>query len=108
MKYVKELTDGDGERLRDILKNSPSLKARIRANAILLSSKCVSIAVISDIFDVHRDTISNWLNNWEARGIEGLFDEPKPGRPKQICCEENISNCETVLQHTENLTESVK
>ncbi|OGU40480.1 MAG: hypothetical protein A2X61_12315 [Ignavibacteria bacterium GWB2_35_12] len=84
MKFVKELTNGDSEKLRNILKNCPSFKARMRANAILLSSNSFSIQAIAEVFNVHRDTVSSWLNNWETKGIMGLFDEPKPGRPKHI------------------------
>ena len=112
MKYVKELVNGDAEKLRNILKNCPSLKARMRAGAILFSSKSISIDVIASIFDVHRDTISNWIFNWERKGFIGLFDEPKPGRPRQVCKENLITGLmdtvyqtnETATLHEENVT----
>ncbi len=100
MKFVKELKNGDSEKLREILKNCPSVKTRMRANAFLLSSKCFTIETIADVFNVHRDTVSSWLDNWEGKGFKGLFDEPKPGRPKQ--------NCNTVLESEEKTTEMEK
>ncbi len=82
MRFIKQFNDGEEDKLRNILKNFPLIKARIRANAILLSSKSISIAEIADVLDVHRDTVSNWLRNWENKGMMGLFDEAKPGRPR--------------------------
>ncbi|MBI5324003.1 MAG: helix-turn-helix domain-containing protein [Ignavibacteriae bacterium] len=82
MRFVKDFKDGEEGKLKNILKNCPLTKARFRANAILLSSKSFPIAAIADILDVHRDTVSNWLRNWESKGMLGLFDEQKPGRPR--------------------------
>lgn len=31
-----------------------------------------------------RDTISGWLNTWQAHGLDGLSDAPKPGRTPKI------------------------
>ncbi|OGU38527.1 MAG: hypothetical protein A2X61_08030 [Ignavibacteria bacterium GWB2_35_12] len=87
MRFIKEFNDGEEEKLKSILKNCPLIKARIRANAILLSSKSFPIAAIADVLDVHRDTVSNWLKNWDNKGMMGLFDEPKPGRP----CHNNMT-----------------
>ncbi|TAL69896.1 MAG: helix-turn-helix domain-containing protein [Bacteroidetes bacterium] len=81
MRFVDELKDGEEDKLKLLMKNCPSNKVRLRANAILLSSNNYSIADIASIFNVHRDTVSNWLRGWENKGLMGLFDEPKPGRP---------------------------
>lgn len=54
---------------------------RRRAHAILLNHKGHTINQIRDIIGVRRDTVSTWLSQWEADGIEGLQDKPREGRP---------------------------
>ena len=34
--------------------------------------------------EVHPETVSGWLNQWQERGLEGLADAPKPGRRRKI------------------------
>lgn len=107
MKFVKELVNGEAEKLRNILKNCPSFKARMRANAILLSSKSFSITAIAAVFNVHKETVSCWLNNWESKGMMSLFDEAKPGRPKKSCkenCDLKVAeNCDVNVTEITNM-----
>ena len=55
-------------------------QVRQRAHCILLSSQDYSIAQLMEIFSVSRKTLYNWLNNWEAQGIVGLYNRPGRGR----------------------------
>ena len=82
MKYVYQLARDEERNLRRIVRTGPSYRTRIRAHAILLSHKKFPIDQLSTIFEVHRDTISRWIDVWFEKGISGLFDAPKPGRPK--------------------------
>ena len=43
--------------------------------AVLLSNRGYTIDELSEIFDVDRDTISNWISRWERYGIEGKDGE---------------------------------
>ena len=36
------------------------------------------------MFDVDRDTISRWFNDWETEGISALADKPRSGRPAKL------------------------
>ena len=47
-----------------------------RTKAILLIYKGYNVALLSDIFEVTRGTITNWLDAWEERGVFGLKDLP--------------------------------
>lgn len=82
MKFVEDLDETLIEYLNDLIKTSASHRTRQRAHAILLSYKKYTIEAIADIFDSHRDTISRWVNSWHEKGIQGLYDAPKPGRPR--------------------------
>lgn len=77
MRYVRKITEEQVEHLRQVSRRSRNYRERERAKAILLSYKGYNVTVLSDIFEVSRGTITNWLDAWEERGIFGLKDLPK-------------------------------
>jgi len=84
MKFISPLNDETQSQLRLLMRESPNARVRHRAHAVLLSAKRYSIEEIADIFEVDRDTVSRWLDNWNERGLEGLSDEPRSGRPRTL------------------------
>ncbi len=46
---------------------------RERAHAVFLSHRGYSLEQIADIFSVQYQTISSWIDQWEDRGIMGLY-----------------------------------
>ncbi len=82
MKYVTPLTKNDEKVLSQMVRDADQHRTRQRAHAIILSSKKYTIDDLAGIFDVHRDTVSRWIDVWEDKGLNGLFDAPKPGRPR--------------------------
>ncbi len=83
MKFVRNLTPQEKASLYELMRKSTSFKVRQRAHAILLSAKKHRIDQLSDIFDVDRDTVSEWLNRWEVKGLSGLIDAQRSGRPRK-------------------------
>lgn len=81
MKFVSRLTPAVKLTLKEAQQYHPSSRTRQRAHALLLSNKSYPLAQLTDIFDVHRNTVSQWIDDWEAYGLVGLFDQPKSGRP---------------------------
>ena len=77
MRYVRKITPDQVEYLREVSRRSRNYRERERAKAILLSFKGYNVTTLSDIFEVSRATITNWLDAWEARGTKGLKDLPK-------------------------------
>jgi transposase-like protein len=77
MRYVRKITPDQVEFLREVSRRSRNYRERERAKAILLSFKGYNVTTLSDIFEVSRATITNWLDAWEARGMKGLKDLPK-------------------------------
>jgi transposase len=77
MRYVRQITQDQVDYLRDISRRSRNYRERERAKAILLSYKGYNVTILSDIFEVSRGTITNWLDAWETRGLGGLKDLPK-------------------------------
>jgi transposase len=83
-KYVSPLTDAQRKQLREIMENDSSARARKRAHGILLSESGYTIEEIADLYFVKRDTVSVWIDAWEQRGLEGLYDHPRSGRPTAL------------------------
>jgi hypothetical protein len=72
MKFVKPLSQDEFNQLTELIKTSTIFRMRQRAHAILLSAKRYKIDTLADIFAVDRDTVSQWIKNWECSGMGGL------------------------------------
>lgn len=87
-KTVSPLTDSDQEELHRLIREDPSPRVRMRAEAILLSARGYSIRKISNLKGKNFITVSRWLNQWAERGIDGILEGEGRGRPKQLTEEE--------------------
>ena len=56
----------------------------MRAHSILLSSKGIGINEIAKIYQVHRNSVSSWIDKWETSGGNGLYDQPRSGSPPKL------------------------
>lgn len=105
VKFVSELDEEQEKELNRIIKESEKPRIRQRAQAILLSSKKYHIDKIAEICEVHRNTVSSWIDQWENSGFNGLQDRPRSGRPsilteseKQLVIELAKENPRSVLK----------
>ena len=48
---------------------------------VLLSVRGYTVVQIAQIFEVGEDTVREWLHRYQQRGVDGLDDCPRPGRP---------------------------
>ena len=55
-----------------------------RARIVLLAADGVGNQVIADTVGVSRPTVNLWRDRYVERGVRGLADEPRPGRPRQV------------------------
>lgn len=83
-KFVSPLDDSQMESLENLFKNDSSFRVRMRAHSILLSSKGISIDDIAFIYSVNRYSVSSWIDAWEQSGLEGLYDQPRPGATPKL------------------------
>ena len=81
MRYVIPLTKEKEQSLSKLYSTHPNARCRQRAQAILLSNQKYNLAQIHDILNVNQYTVSLWINRFEAKGINGLIDLPRSGRP---------------------------
>ena len=84
MKFVSGLSDSDIVALEQQRCDGKNHRVRQRAHAVLLSSRGYTLEQLADILGADRDTVSGWLDNWQAHGLAGLTDAPKTGRPRKI------------------------
>jgi transposase len=88
MQFSRKVFPETQRLLQRLYRQSRHHQVRQRAHCILLSSQDYSIAQLMDIFSVSRKTLYNWLNNWEAQGVLGLYNRPGRGRKNTFCPEQ--------------------
>lgn len=55
-----------------------------RARIVLLTAEGMSVAEISERLQVTRPTVYKWRQRYQEKGVEGLQDEPRSGRPTKL------------------------
>lgn len=73
---------------KDTIKNfymrEKNTRLKIRLLAIKLSYDGKSVQDISEILSITRQSVANWITNFDDFGIEGIKDSDNVGRPKII------------------------
>jgi transposase len=82
LKYVSELTADELMTLESAYKNHPTGRVRNRAQIIILSHKRYNLVQIADVCQATRQTVSSLISKWEKHGLAGLYDAPRPGKPR--------------------------
>ena len=88
MRYV-QLTTQQSEQLTQLYKTSADHRERQRAHVLLLSQRNYTIPELADLFEVHRDTISGWMDRWQdwltdTQKPLALQDQVRSGRPATL------------------------
>jgi transposase len=103
MLFVKPLSSEETNTLEEMHKNHKNSAPRTRAQAILLNAGGFMLPTIAKILGVCRQTVSTWLHTWEDKGIRGLIDLPRPGRPHILSNESEVKALEYVKQSPRSL-----
>src|SRR5260370_6410593 len=53
-----------------------------RAVMVLLSLRGLAPSQIAELLDCHPATVRRWIGRFNAEGMAGLADRPRPGRPR--------------------------
>jgi len=57
---------------------------RVRAQIVLAAARGYPNARIATGLGISVDTVRKWRGRFAARGLDGLRDQPRPGRPRRI------------------------
>ena len=98
-KFVEILSEEDYAKLVENQRKSENFRVRNRSHAILLSFEKYSIEEIAKICGVHRNAVSRWINRWNERGLTGLGDVEKNGRPPILNLEEQARTVEIAMRN---------
>lgn len=79
-RYISKVSKKGLEYLLEGKKTGKSEGYRTRCHGIILSYRGYSVEEIAEFFEVTKITVYNWMNRWEASGIEGLKTQPGQGR----------------------------
>lgn len=88
MRYI-QLTTQQSQHLTQLYKTSTDHRERQRAHALLLSQRSYTIPDLADLFEVDRDTISDWMDRWQdwladSQKPLALQDQARSGRPARL------------------------
>ena len=79
------LRAGDREELERWTRTSKvGASAAKRARIVLLAADGVANTRIAELTDATVTTVLNWRGRYQDRGIAGLADAPRPGRPRSL------------------------
>jgi transposase len=100
-----EVSNEDRETLHK-WKKSPRTPQKLvrRADIILAAAEGLNNKAISERGLGSEQTICLWRKRYAERGIEGLQDEPKPGRPRRIGQDKTAEIVATTLTPPEGMT----
>lgn len=80
MRYITDLSFETQSLLKRFYTMSNKHETRQKAQCVFLSNKGFNINQLINIFGVHLNTIYNWLDNWDDKGILSLYHKKGQGR----------------------------
>jgi transposase len=83
--YVFVLADADRATLQGRVRSGGTAhRDRVRAQVVLAADQGVSHAAIATDLRICQDTVRKWRKRFAAKGLDGLKDADRPGRPRRI------------------------
>jgi transposase len=84
-----ELSDDERARLESWARRRTSAQAlALRARIVLLAAEGLKNTEIAERLGVDHATVRKWRTRFAERRLEGVLDEPRPGRPRTITDEQ--------------------
>lgn len=76
------------EQLTKLYQKEKNAKAKLRLLAAILRKESKSLDFISKSIQIPKTTVHDWLSRLEIKGLDGLVDIKRPGRPSWLFEEE--------------------
>jgi transposase len=74
----------------------------LRSRIVLAAAQGAANGEIAQRLGISRPTVTKWRNRFSQRRLEGLLDEPRPGRPRTVTDEQVERIVVTTLESTPN------
>jgi transposase len=82
MLYVRPPTDEERRELERMTRQEVG-RVSERARMVLLSAQHHPVPELAALYGLSRASVRFWLHRFEAGGPPGLYDQPRPGRPRK-------------------------
>jgi transposase len=80
-----ELTEAEREQLESWSRRLTTAQALAqRSKIVLLVADGLRTGEVAQRLGVHRNTVAKWRARFAAERLDGLVDEPRPGRPRTV------------------------
>ena len=103
MLYVNPLTRAEIVTLQEMHKNHPTYSVRMRAHGILMSYEGYRVQEIAQVYNVCRQSVSIWIRAWDSKGLLGLMDKPRRGRPRKLSPAEEVEALQWLEQEPRSI-----
>jgi len=84
------------EELETSAKAAPIRRANLRLMAIKALTMGIPHEQVAALFGVNEDSVSLWVRRFDQRGIDGITEGPRSGRPPKIK-EERTHECRDLI-----------
>lgn len=96
---VRELRTDEHEELKTLYGKTRDVRMRTRAQMILLAvEQKMTAPQIEQIVRKNEQTVRVWIKRFNAEGVNGLQDAPRPGAPKSVTEEYSQRLLEVIRQ----------
>ena len=85
--------------LQDEIKRNKDARYDHRLHALLLVAKGNTCQEVSDLLGDSVRSVQTWVNRFEEKGLQGVYDLDRPGRPK-VLTDEDLAVINTALRGT--------
>jgi transposase len=83
MRPISVFADGPGSEIEQLRADLQGRwRQAARAVMVLLSLRGLAPSQIAELLDCHPATVRRWIGRFNAEGLAGLADRPRPGRPR--------------------------
>ena len=82
---ISDLSQNAVRELDCLYRTTRDAQLRTRVHIVLLAvEKGLIAAEIADIVRADEQTVRRWLKRYQAQGLDGLYDSPRPGGPRKV------------------------
>jgi transposase len=89
-----DLSDDEREQLASWARRRTSAAGlAMRSRIVLAAAEGGSNTEIAERLELARNTVARWRRRFCEDRLDGLDDEPRPGRPRTVSDAEGLSSC---------------